>query len=28
LRVFVEVQFLQRGVSVELDAWSIRPLDD
>jgi transcriptional antiterminator RfaH len=26
-RIFVEVQFLQRGVSVELEAWSVRPLD-
>ncbi len=26
-RVFVEVQFLQRGVSVEMEAWSIRPLE-
>jgi transcriptional antiterminator RfaH len=27
LRVYVEVQFLQRGVSAEVEAWMIRPLD-
>jgi transcription antitermination factor NusG len=27
-KVFVEVEFLQRGVSVEIESWSIRPLDD
>lgn len=27
LRFFVEVHFLQRGVSVEIDQWMIRPLD-
>ena len=25
-KVFVEVEFLQRGVSVQLESWSIRPL--
>lgn len=28
LRFFVEVRFLQRGVSVEIDQWMIRPLDE
>jgi transcription antitermination factor NusG len=28
LRFFVEVHFLQRGVSVEIDQWMIRPLDE
>jgi transcriptional antiterminator RfaH len=26
VKIFVEVQFLQRGVSVELESWSVRPL--
>jgi transcriptional antiterminator RfaH len=27
LKFFVEVQFLQRGVSLEIDSWMIRPLE-
>jgi transcriptional antiterminator RfaH len=27
LKLFVEVQFLQRGVSVEIENWMVRPLD-
>jgi transcription antitermination factor NusG len=27
-KVFVEVEFLKRGVSVEIESWSIRPLDN